>query len=162
MVSTMHANDALAVLTRLNALGVSYQIQAQENLFSATLSQRLLPKLCQHCKLPHEHPTYGDIFKKNPKGCDKCKKKGLKGVELAAEIVIFDSKVRNLLDKNRFNEVRPYLKSKGWMSIKDVGILKVKRGLVDPEEMFKALGDENNNDTAEFNYQTGSFEQKSC
>ena len=57
-------------------------------------------------------------------------------MELAAEIVIFDSKVRNLLDKNRFNEVRPYLKSKGWMSIKDVGILKVKRGLVDPEEMF--------------------------
>ncbi|APE04268.1 hypothetical protein BM526_20060 (plasmid) [Alteromonas mediterranea] len=161
MVSTMHANDALAVLTRLNALGVSYQIQAQENLFSATLSQRLLPKLCQHCKLPDKHPTYGDIFKKNPKGCDQCKKKGLKGVELAAEIVIFDSEVRNLLDKNRFNEVRPYLKSKGWMSIKDVGILKVKRGLVDPEEMFKALGDENNNDTAEFNYQTGSFEQKS-
>lgn len=157
MVATMHANDSLAVLTRLTSLGVSYQVQAQDNLFSATMSQRLLPKLCGSCKQPSVHPVYGDIYIKKQGGCETCKGKGHKGVVLAAEVVVIDSTIRRLLNENKFNDVLPYLRSKGWRSIKDVGISKVKAGLVDPNEMFKALGDENNNENSEFDYNSGQF-----
>ena len=159
MVATMHANDSLAVLTRLKSLGVTYQVQAQDNLFSATMSQRLLPKLCPECKVPSLHDVYGEIFKKKNGGCSRCSGKGYKGVQLVAEIVVIDSTIRRLLNDDNFNAVLPYLKSKGWRSIKDVGISKVKMGLVDPDDLFKSLGDETNNETAEFNYETGSFEQ---
>lgn len=158
MVATMHANDSLAVLPRLNTIGVSFQKQAQEGLFSASMSQRLLPKLCEHCKVPHSHESYGEIFIKSQKGCENCDYKGIKGRQLIGEIVIFDSTVRRLLKEDRYNDVLPYIKSKGWRSMEDVGLSKVQEGIVDPTDLFTALGDSENTHTSEYSYSAMRFQ----
>jgi general secretion pathway protein E len=157
MVATMHANDSLAVLPRLDTIGVSFKKQAQAGLISATMSQRLLPKLCPNCKQSKKSELYGDIFIINPKGCSSCQNKGIQGRCLVGEIIIFDSNIRDFLKNDRFNEILPYLKSMGWRSMLDVGISKVKEGLVDPQSLFKELGDPKNTLGSSFSYTLNSF-----
>jgi type II secretory ATPase GspE/PulE/Tfp pilus assembly ATPase PilB-like protein len=157
MVATMHANDALAVLPRLDTIGVSFKKQAQSGLFSSTMSQRLLPKLCSKCKVKTSTEEYGDIFTKKPGGCISCEFKGIDGRVLVGEIIIFDSHIRDLLKNDRFNEILPYLKTMGWRSMLDVGISKVKAGLVDPKDLFQSLGDPKNTLGSHFDYRMNSF-----
>jgi general secretion pathway protein E len=157
MVATMHANDALAVLPRLDTIGVSFKKQAQAGLISSTMSQRLLPKLCSKCKVKSSTEEYGEIFIKNPNGCVECEFKGIGGRCLVGEIIIFDSHIRDLLKHDRFNEILPYLKTMGWRSMLDVGISKVKEGLVDPKDLFQSLGDSKNTLGSHFDYRENSF-----
>jgi type II secretory ATPase GspE/PulE/Tfp pilus assembly ATPase PilB-like protein len=157
MVATMHANDALAVLPRLDTIGVSFKKQAQAGLISSTMSQRLLPKLCSKCKVKSSTEEYGDIFIKNPNGCASCEFKGIGGRCLVGEIIIFDSHIRDLLKHDRFNEILPYLKKMGWRSMLDVGISKVKEGLVDPKDLFQSLGDSKNTLGSHFDYRQNTF-----
>jgi general secretion pathway protein E len=159
MVATMHANDALAVLPRLDTIGVSFKKQAQAGLISSTMSQRLLPKLCSKCKVKSSTEEFGEVFIKNPNGCATCEFKGIDGRCLVGEIIIFDSHVRDLLKHDRFNEILPYLKTMGWRSMLDVGISKVKKGLVDPKDLFQSLGDSKNTLGSQFDYRKNSFVQ---
>ncbi|BAW81094.1 type II secretion system protein E [Candidatus Nitrosoglobus terrae] len=54
VLSTLHTNDAPQTLTRLSNMGVaSYNIASAVSLI---IAQRLIRRLCVHCKTPHEVP----------------------------------------------------------------------------------------------------------
>src|SRR5205085_4319196 len=87
VLSTLHTNDAPASITRLINIGVEpYLISAAVN---AILAQRLVRRICQHCKEPavisQEMGEFLTLQGFSPdkvfkgKGCDRCRKTGYLG-----------------------------------------------------------------------------------
>ncbi|HAL2340422.1 TPA: Flp pilus assembly complex ATPase component, partial [Escherichia coli] len=55
MLTTLHANDPINILERLEMEGVQARMIADPQLFIGLLSQRLVQVICPHCRLPwHE------------------------------------------------------------------------------------------------------------
>lgn len=75
VLSTLHCNSAKDSFTRLKDLSVS---DLQLKSVSLVISQRLLKKLCVHCKIPLKtidaSPKYIDkhLYMKNKNGCPQC------------------------------------------------------------------------------------------
>lgn len=68
VLSTLHANSATQVISRLRGLGVSEQV-VQDNL-RLSLAQRLVKRLCRHCSIPSVGSSGREL---NPRGCTKCR-----------------------------------------------------------------------------------------
>jgi len=82
--STLHTNDAPSSITRLVNIGVDkFLVATAVNLI---IAQRLIRRLCKHCKQPAEFPDEfwkgigfsekdiqeANFFNHNPSGCEKC------------------------------------------------------------------------------------------
>ena len=108
MLSTLHTNDAPASVTRLINIGVEpYLIAAAVN---AILAQRLVRKICQHCKEEFK-PTddmkeflalqgFGETTTYKGKGCDKCRKTGYSGRLGIYELMVMDDAMRDIVTRN--------------------------------------------------------------
>ncbi|WP_176686968.1 ATPase, T2SS/T4P/T4SS family, partial [Escherichia coli] len=58
MLTTIHANDPINILERLEMEGVQARMIADPQLFIGLLSQRLVQLICPHCRRPwHEVAT---------------------------------------------------------------------------------------------------------
>lgn len=103
--STIHTNDSLSAIPRLLDLGINPVILAES--LAGIMSQRLLRKLCAHCKQVNQNASgpAAQAFKAitqtepgaNPKGCDKCNQSGYDGRTVVAEIVEINQAQRELL-----------------------------------------------------------------
>lgn len=158
MVSTLHTHDTLSSLSRLNEIGISYSTMALKGLMSTIMSQRLLPKLCDSCKRPVKVNGETIHYKVSSDGCDKCGGRGVKGRVIAAEVLVFDGPVRSFIEHGQLTKIEPYIRSKGWQSMLDVALIKVKEGVVDPLHVSMLLGDSANSIDAEFSYADGQFQ----
>ncbi len=101
--STLHTNDALSSVTRLQDMGI------EPFLLSSTLrllvAQRLLRRLCDECKIPSQvdeesAERYGIdprtvIFR--PAGCSRCRDSGYKGRLAVFEIIRIRSKLSEMI-----------------------------------------------------------------
>lgn len=116
VLSTIHTNNATATINRLTSMGIeSYKIS--EGIVGI-VSQRLVKKLCPHCKVEHkltidEYNKFKDVVSKNnignidemtfyennPLGCSKCNK-GYKGRLVVPEILAFNENINNLIARN--------------------------------------------------------------
>ncbi len=107
--STVHGDGAVDVLARLTSeeIGISPGALASKKYLSAVMYQKLLPKLCEHCKLPALKvipKKTADILRSkylvkpetmfcaNPDGCEHCRivelgMAGTKGLTVVAEIL---------------------------------------------------------------------------
>lgn len=80
VLSTLHTPDVLGVPARLKDLGVSTSIMS--DYLKAIISQRLVRRVCAHCK---------------GQGCLSCANSGFKGRTVVAEILVIDDMVREIL-----------------------------------------------------------------
>jgi type II secretory ATPase GspE/PulE/Tfp pilus assembly ATPase PilB-like protein len=78
--TTLHANDAVGAIPRLQGLGV--QNSMIEAAVIGTVSQRLARVLCK-CKELHDDPKYGEVY--IAKGCEVCNHTGYKGRIMVSE-----------------------------------------------------------------------------
>lgn len=79
ILSTVHANDVAGVVDRLCQLGISLRTQAE--LHRLTIAQRLVPRLCQHCKQKDKHGYW------KAAGCVNCNFSKVAGWHRLAEWV---------------------------------------------------------------------------
>ena len=87
VLSTLHTNDALTAIPRLLDLGIDGSILA--DALNGVVAQRLLRKLCEHCKVATTEPlrpgekAFKDITAITPpfrpRGCEKCRFTGYSG-----------------------------------------------------------------------------------
>lgn len=87
VLSTLHTNDALTAIPRLLDLGIDASILA--DALNGVVAQRLLRKLCDHCKTPTREPllpaekAFKDITAIAPpfraRGCEQCRFTGYRG-----------------------------------------------------------------------------------
>lgn len=105
VLSTLHTNTAIGAVTRLEDMGVEPFLLASSLV--GTLAQRLVRRLCPHCKEEKtanekeqqilETEGSKDIAIYAAKGCDKCGHQGYKGRTGIHELVIVDDQMRSLI-----------------------------------------------------------------
>lgn len=147
--STLHTNGALATIQRLVDIGLpTYLINSS---VSGILAQRLVKKLCSHCKV--KKPTNKDQwetlldgeklpmpeFSYEAVGCEECKKTGYSGRICVYELVKFDDKIKRIIHaKIDISELRE--KTRGmYSSIRVNGAAKVRNGETTIEEVLKIV-----------------------
>ncbi len=126
LLSTLHTNDATSSLTRLMDMGI------EDYLLSSTLigvlAQRLVRKLCNHCKVPVILPKSTMEELKLPKdaiyyksvGCKKCDFTGYNGRQAVGELFIMSQEVKDMMKKGlNDHEIREIMKSQGMDTISD-------------------------------------------
>ncbi len=146
--STLHTNDAPAAITRL------YNLEIEPYLVGATVSgvlaQRLVRKLCQHCREPATASANearqieaalgkppNEIFK--AKGCPKCRNLGYSGRIGIYELFVPDeATIERISAGSPLNELRKVAVSSGMVSLRTDGLEKVNAGVTTLEEVYRA------------------------
>ncbi len=120
MLSTLHTNNTAAAVTRLMDMGVDDFLISSSLL--GVLSQRLVRKLCNECKVETSVPTeiseeFGvskDAKVYDPKGCKVCNYTGFDGRRAVGELLIMDDEVKHMLvNKMTDFEIREAMQKKG-------------------------------------------------
>jgi type IV pilus assembly protein PilB len=146
VLSTLHTNDAPSSITRLINIGVEpYLISAAVN---AILAQRLVRKICQHCKeefvpssemkefLTLQGFASDKTFK--GKGCDRCRKTGYSGRLGIYELLVMDDNLRDMVTSNPdVTHLRKLCRERGLVTLRDDGIQKVMKGLTTVDEILR-------------------------
>lgn len=162
VLSTLHTNDASGVIPRLTEMDVKpYFITPAIN---AVVGQRLVRKLCPHCKqihtlneeeellikkilavispkaqidIPSVLPT---IYKAGP-GCPHCNGLGYKDRVGIYEIFTMDDDIKQLTVDNApsFKILQQAIEN-GMITMLQDGILKVLEGVTSAEEVYRVIG----------------------
>ena len=105
VLSTLHTNNAVGAITRLQDIGVGSYLIASS--VKGVLAQRLVRRLCPHCKQPHllsseEASLLGDAklsgssaFKAS--GCSDCNHTGYRGRIGVYELLVIDEALSELI-----------------------------------------------------------------
>jgi len=148
--TTVHANDALAILSRLEDIGVSPAIMTDATLVTGLISQVLTRKLCTQCRKPwhqHAHNIDGAVRQRIEKyckteqvyfrgeGCETCGFTGIKGRTVVAEVVEPDDALMDIYSKQGKNAARRYwVEHLGGLTRNHILIQMINQGIVDPCE----------------------------
>mgnify|MGYP004440938595 FL=1 len=107
MLSTLHTNDAVSAIPRLVDIGVEPYLIA--NALRGVISQRLVRRICPHCKKPHRPsdeelsllklPADADITFYRGEGCPECRHTGFHGRRAVFEILTVNDKLRRLISQ---------------------------------------------------------------
>jgi len=146
VLSTLHTNDAPSSITRLINIGVEpYLISAAVN---AILAQRLVRRICQHCKEPYvpsdEMREFLTLQGFDPmqtfvgKGCDRCRMSGYSGRLGIHELLVLDDSLRDLVTRNPdVVQLRKLCRERGLVTLRQDGFEKAIRGLTTIEEILR-------------------------
>ncbi len=146
--STLHTNDAPSAVTRMVDIGVPNYLVASSVI--AVLAQRLVRLVCPKCKfqiqLPESVTRDAGIppklaakahFSKG-KGCSNCNKGGYRGRQGIFELMLVNSKVREMIFKNQSAvEIRRLAINQGMKTLYVDGINKVVKGVTTLEEVYR-------------------------
>ena len=156
VLSTIHTIDAIEVVTRLRKMGLSdYDIAST---VGTTISQRLLRKICPHCRREREFTDYEkEIIQKigekynyifnldglktyDAVGCDKCNNSGYFDRIGIFEVLNIDDDVRQLIMEGKSSiEIRKKAMEKSYRPLIVDGINKVLKGETNLGELNKKL-----------------------
>ena len=130
VLATLHTNDAPSAVTRLTDMGVEPFLLSSSLL--GVLAQRLVRKLCPHCKKVDERGRY------HPVGCKECGMSGYKGRTGVYELMVADEKVRALIH-SRAAESQLFVaaESAGLRSMREDGERLVELGITSAEEVMR-------------------------
>ncbi|MEX2118542.1 MAG: ATPase, T2SS/T4P/T4SS family [Pirellulales bacterium] len=146
--STLHTNDAPGTVTRLRDMGVPpFLITAT---VEAILAQRLVRRICQHCRdesrpstemLADLKLTPDDVAGKKfyrGRGCEACNNTGYKGRVGLFELMIMNDELRDMVMRNAStDELRDKACSYGMVNLRDAGLEAVYGGTTTVEEIVR-------------------------
>jgi general secretion pathway protein E len=151
VLSTLHTNDSAGAVTRLVDMGVEPFLVSSSLL--AVLAQRLVRRLCKHCKVPGEITdeeirelgmdpstiTSRQIFRPGTSNCPHCQGNGYSGRLGIHEILVIDDEVRGqILQRLDSNSIRQSAIRRGFLSLRMDGAKKVFAGHTSVEEVILA------------------------
>lgn len=153
VLSTLHTNDAVGTIPRLSDLEIpSYLIGSG---LLAIIAQRLIRKLCQHCKEPiHKNveeleelgiskdiiDLYPDYKLYRAVGCKHCRNSGYSGRQAIVEILEIDEEIESMIASQATAlEILEMAKNKGMHTMKDDGYAKVLMGISTLEEIYRVV-----------------------
>jgi type IV pilus assembly protein PilB len=148
VLSTLHTNDAPGAITRLFNLGIEPYLTGAT--VGGVLAQRLVRKLCSHCRHAYEPTpnekrlierasggTVDTIYR--AKGCPRCKNIGYSGRIGVYELFVPPDAVIELISNGAsLNEIRDAARANGMRTLRDDGLEKVKAGVTTLEEIYRA------------------------
>lgn len=147
--STLHTNDAIATLARLVDMGIEPFLVA--SAVKMVIAQRLLRKICPDCKTEYTPPKEllktieerfllkeAEFFK--GAGCKNCNNSGYRGRIGVYEVLPISEPIRDMIITRKGpEEIEKVARTQGFLSLAEVGLLKVKRGITTFEEIKSAF-----------------------
>lgn len=145
VLSTIHTNSAIGTISRLIDMGVpSYLIAETLNL---SLAQRLIRKICNHCKTEVTHqkedfplnfnPPYSIKSHYKAAGCNKCYHTGYSGRTALYEVVNIDQSIAEHIKNNTI--VKSLSNNKSHQSLADKAFDLLAQGTTSLDEIYPIL-----------------------
>ncbi|MEY4474665.1 MAG: hypothetical protein RL248_432 [Pseudomonadota bacterium] len=117
LLTTLHANDAISIMERLVIMGINPALIADAQLMIGLISQRLVQRLCPHCKKEYvlhketidpyaqamieENCDVNSVRLRNEEGCLNCYR-GIIGRAVVSEVIMPDAEfMRVYLEKGK-------------------------------------------------------------
>jgi len=149
--STLHTNDAMGGISRLVDMGVEpFLVSAAVRAF---LAQRLVRRLCPHCKTPREVTAQnrrdlgippniaGQAYV--PNGCDRCRMTGFSGRLAIFEIILLTLPMQELIaHRSQAPDIRAQALRDGYIPMREYGWYKVMNGDTTIEEVVSVTSSE--------------------
>lgn len=158
--TSLHANDGMSIIGRLADMGVDQTNLTDHTLVSGLIGQRLVRKLCPHCKIPLKEARsakrdkvdlpddtvqtidkvigqeyFDGIYCARTEGCEHCQF-GYKGRTVAAETITPDPEFMKIIRTGDKIAAEDYwIKNLEGMTMLEHGAAKMVRGLVDPYDL---------------------------
>ena len=144
--STLHTNDAISAVTRVVDMGIEpYLISGS---LIAIEAQRLVRKLCPHCKtkyilpktahdeiqhlLPEEYQFYKNI------GCEKCSQTGYLGREMISEILVISETISSMIAQGASKAaIKERALHEGFVDMYKDGITRAAKGITTLDEILR-------------------------
>ena len=148
VLSTLHTNDAISAVTRLVNMGIEpFLVSA---MLRGVLAQRLVRKICPHCKEPDQPDAatkelvqgvtgveVNELFR-GP-GCSRCRGKGYAGRLGIFELFIPTEKILEQVAAGvTLQELRTAAAVAGHATLREDGIRKAVAGLTTVSEVLRA------------------------
>ena len=130
VLATVHTNDAPSLVTRLVDMGVEPYLLSSSLL--GVLAQRLVRKLCTHCKRADARGRY------HPVGCNECGQTGYRGRTGVYELMTVDEKISALIH-SRAAERKLFVAAEaaGLRPMREDGERLVVEGVTSAEEVIR-------------------------
>lgn len=129
VLATLHTNDASSAVTRLTDMGVEPFLLSSSLL--GVLAQRLVRKLCSHCKQDN-HPV----------GCDKCGHTGYQGRSGVFELLVTDDAIRAQIHSRASEaDIRAAARAAGMVLMREDGERLVQQGVTSRAELLRVTRD---------------------
>lgn len=146
VISTLHTNDSISAIPRMADMGIEHYLIS--GALVAIQAQRLVRKICKHCKAPdelsssvleeiHDSIPEGTVFYKG-KGCKECGSTGYMGREMICEVLNISEELSSLIAKGASKEqMLEQAKKEGFIPIFHNGLQKAIDGVTSVEEVLK-------------------------
>jgi len=149
VLSTIHTNDAPSVVTRLVHMGLAPYLISP--CLSLVIAQRLVRKVCDHCKEKtvlstdviqqinkKTHVDLSHITAYHGKGCDRCGFTGYRGRTGLYEFFVVTKKIKQLILENApEDKLKKAAQDEGMKDIFQHGAEKVGEGITTLEEVLR-------------------------
>ncbi|WP_122744879.1 GspE/PulE family protein [Pseudomonas viridiflava] len=159
--TTLHTSSGFGAILRLHRLGLDRALLGDKLFLSALVFQRLMPVLCEHCKVPAAEvlsagklqlmqEKFGldtsSVFCSALGDCQHCKGRGISGSTVVAEVIPPDTVMRRLIAEGKDADAELYWrKSRGDTRFDDAdmtgktayehAIYKISQGWIDPRDL---------------------------
>lgn len=145
VLATLHSSSNMATLVRLIELGIRPLLLA--SALSVIISQRLVRRLCDHCKVPADlsEERIADFKKKginyaqimSALGCEWCNGTGYYGRTAIMDVMYLDDAVKARLADNKLSmgDLKNEGDNKGRSTLRKEGLKKVLEGLTTFQEV---------------------------
>ena len=146
VLSTLHTNDAVSAITRIIDMGVEAYLVS--GALVAIQAQRLIRKICPHCKvktiLPDEMlkdikdfiPETYQFYK--AKGCEKCMLSGYSGRDMVSEVLVIDEDMQSMIARGvSKEEILEYALENGFVTMFEDAAIRAAIGKTTIEEVYR-------------------------
>jgi general secretion pathway protein E/type IV pilus assembly protein PilB len=147
--STLHSNSAIGAVPRLVDIGLSNEVMAGNII--GVVAQRLVRKLCRHCRQPYEANTaecrlLGVKADGKPPtlfravGCDHCDYQGYRGRLAIMELLKIDGELDELMaHRATARELLKTAVARGFKTLADDGVRRVLDGSTALDELMRVV-----------------------
>jgi len=148
--STLHANDAVSTIVRLLNIGIEPFLVA--SALTLTAAQRLIRKICSHCKESYEPEPDDrvvlaevgcpDVLYRG-RGCKRCRNTGFAGRVALFEVLRITADVRAMvLSGSSADRIQELALKSGMIPLRLAGLRKVAQGVTTLEEVLAVVADQ--------------------
>ena len=153
VLSTIHTNDAVGTIERLEDIGVEPYLVA--SAMRGMVSQRLLRKICPNCKQAYtateeelqdlDIPDEKGLTLYRGKGCPNCFNTGYRGRTAVVEVMTLNSKLRRMISEGASRaeiEEELHKPESGFVSLRESAINLAREGVTTASEILRVVNDD--------------------
>jgi len=147
VLSTMHCNDAPGAIARLDDMGIAPFLISSSVILSC--AQRLLRRICGHCKEPVNYPAkmfidlgiepnfFDGSTLYRGRGCERCKNSGYAGRMAIIEAMTVSDEIRKLIiGRGTSRDMSKVAVSQGMRTLRMVALERAREGLSTLEQVL--------------------------